>query len=94
MLSRVNEPLLDVAKALERVVDRRDFHVVRPRADDMDGERSAGHSEESRSALDEQFRPRRLLRCPLDMPLVPEGEGEQSPELAAAILTPGDVIVQ
>ena len=57
MLSRVHESLLDVAKPLEGVVDRRDLHVIRPRADDMDGERSAGHSEESRSALDEHFRP-------------------------------------
>ena len=55
MLSRVHESLLDVAKPLEGVVDRRDLHVIRPRADDMDGERSAGHSEESRSALDEHF---------------------------------------
>ena len=55
VLAGVNEPLLDVAKPLERVVDRRDLHVVRPRADHMDDEMSAGHSEESRSALDEHF---------------------------------------
>src|SRR5437762_11324629 len=28
------------------------------------------------------------------MSFVPQGEGEQPPELAAAILTPGDVVVQ
>ena len=55
VLARVNEPLFDVAKLLERVVDRSDLHVVRPRADHMDDEMSAGHSEESRSALDEHF---------------------------------------
>ena len=36
VLARVDEPLLDVAEPLERGVDRRDLHVVRPRADDVD----------------------------------------------------------
>ena len=42
-------------EAAERGVHGRNLHVVRPRADDVDDEGSAGHSEESRSALDEHF---------------------------------------
>ncbi len=55
VLARVDEPLVDVAALLERGVDGCHLHVVRARADDMGDERSAGHSEESRSALDEHF---------------------------------------
>ena len=55
VLAGVDQPLLEVAAPLERGVHGRDLHVVRPRADDVDDERSAGHSEESRSALDEHF---------------------------------------
>src|SRR6266511_6259532 len=33
-------------------------------------------------------------RCPLDVRLVPEREGEQAPELAAQVLAAGNVVVE
>src|SRR5204863_2430192 len=46
------------------------------------------------SALGEQFRHANVAWCALDMPLVPERERKQPPELAAEILASGDVVVE
>ena len=50
VLAGVDELLVDVALLFEGGVDGRYLHVVRPRADDVGDEGSAGHSEESRRA--------------------------------------------
>ena len=49
VLTRVDEPLLDVSTPLERRVDRGHLHVVRPGADDVDDEPS-GHQRPASSS--------------------------------------------
>ena len=47
VLARVDEPLLDALALARARVDRRDLHVVRPRADDVNDERARSHDDAS-----------------------------------------------